>query len=224
MSSDCAVPIFDFASVTNTSTIAILGRRKSGKTTLIKDITRRLDFHSKTIFGYEREYSSGTTTQESNVVEILEEYSESVVDAVLHAQKIKRLGDPEISECHLIVADDRLHTGWSSNVLTSLFCNNRSLRIGVIFTLHYPLGIRPRLRDNVDFVFIFKETNPDALRSLYKYWCVMFSTFEEFVDVFESITEAPYWCMVISNTVTSNTATRVFRYKVTTAEHGDVKN
>lgn len=205
---------FDFTCVdfTNAAAIVIMGVRQSGKTTLIKDIiTQHLKIRTQTIFS--TEYEQLKTID----IEIYDKYDKNIIRKIMQNQNVKVLEDRSDSSSHLIVMDDTLYGSHdlSSNVLLDLFMNKRFLQLGVILTMQDPTGLKPTLRSAVDFLFILKETNMSTLRRMYDKYCGIFSTFDEFVNVFESITKEPYTCMVISYcSLSMKIEDNIFRYKV----------
>jgi hypothetical protein len=71
--------------------------------------------------------------------------------------------------------------------------------------MQYPLAIPQMLRNNINYVFIFKEVNTNNRKRLYdQYASGIFPTFETFNQVFEQLTSDPFACMVINNTAKSN--------------------
>ncbi len=75
------------------------------------------------------------------------------------------------------------------------------------------LGIPPKLRCNIEYVFILRETIIANRKIIYDYYAGMFPTFEIFCSVLDQCTEN-FECLVISNNPhSSKIIDQVFWYK-----------
>ena len=77
--------------------------------------------------------------------------------------------------------------------------NGRHVKSTIIMTIQYQIGIQPSLRNNIDFVFICKETKLVEKQKLHKYFAGVFPTYDMFNQIFTQCT-SDYGCMVIDNT------------------------
>ena len=94
-----------------------------------------------------------------------------------------------------------------------LFINGRHLKIMLIITIQYPLGVPPNLRTNIDYVFILREPYLTNRKRIYENYAGMFPTFESFCQVMDQCTEN-YECLVINNNSKSNRLDeQIFWYK-----------
>ena len=66
-----------------------------------------------------------------------------------------------------------------------------------------PLGIHPQLRDNIEYVFIFRENIISNRKRIYDHYAGMFKTFDMFCSVMDQCTEN-FECLVIDNNIQSN--------------------
>jgi hypothetical protein len=82
-----------------------------------------------------------------------------------------------------------------------LFCNSRSYRSNTIITLQNNY-IKPSIRGNVDYVFIFPTDDIKIRKNTYEQYGGMFKSFEIFSQVMDSIEK--FECLVIDNTTKSN--------------------
>jgi hypothetical protein len=103
------------------------------------------------------------------------------------------------------IMDDCLYDDkWTRDkIIRMLFMNGRHLKIMLIISMQYPLGIPPVLRTNIDFVFILREPTIKNRIKLYENYAGMFDTFELFNEFMKKCTE-DYECLVIDNNVKSN--------------------
>jgi len=87
--------------------------------------------------------------------------------------------------------------------------------------MSYIMDIPPKLRTNIDYVFILKENNVNNRRKIYDNYANIFATFDEFCQVMDACTD-DYECIVINNNAKSNKITdQVFWYKA--SDHPDFK-
>jgi energy-coupling factor transporter ATP-binding protein EcfA2 len=204
--------------------VAVLGRKGSGKSTLIKDIL----YHVKDI-------PVGTVispTEELNEffsdivppIFIHPDYDESIVDRFVdrqrliikkHKEQIKRFGKSNIDYNAYLILDDCMYdnTWCKDKSIRFMFTNGRHTKALFLFTLQYPLGIPPTLRTNVDYVFIYKDDLLRNRRIIYENYASVFPTFDIFCVFMEQCTQN-YECLVIDNTcVTGKLEDKVFWYK-----------
>lgn len=100
--------------------------------------------------------------------------------------------------------------------LPTLFARNIPLKLNIILAITYPFGIY-KVRENLDYVFLLRNSIINERRKLYDYFCkTLFSSFNEFDQVFIDCTKN-YGCLVICNQrATVNTpahVSSVFWYK-----------
>lgn len=191
------------------STLAIIGPRATGKTTLItKDLLHRIRSKIKIIVTpnegeYSKHIDHRSTIDETLSPELLERVVTSQMNT--HYDDLSGL---------LLILDDSLDSNYSRDQnLHRIFMNGRSMKINMIFTQQYPLGLPPDLRANTDYIFLFRERNISNKRKLYNYYVGMFPSFDDFCLVFDQITDN-YGCLVIDNTTHSNQLEdQVFWYK-----------
>ncbi len=205
---------FDMSKMEPTSVIVSLGRRRSGKSFL----TRDLMFHLRHI-------PIGTVicaTEEMNPF-----YSEFVPSICIHPkfdidivnkavarqravvmkmrEDIKTTGSSTVNPHAFLILDDCLYdASWTrEDIVRCLFMNGRHLKMFFLITLQYVMGIPPAMRTNVDYVFIFRESSMQNRKRLYDCYASMFPTLEVFCTVMDSCTEN-FECLVIAQLVASN--------------------
>jgi hypothetical protein len=140
-----------------------------------------------------------------------------------HAPEEQIEQDPPIDARAFLVMDDvSSDTSWlRDDTIRGIFMNGRHLLINYFLVQHYPLGIRPDLRTNIDFVFIMRENNMQNRRRLYENYAGVFPDFKTFCATMDALTE-DYGCMVINNNCKSNKIEDiVFWYKA--EEHTNFK-
>jgi len=74
-------------------------------------------------------------------------------------------------------ADERV-----GELARQLFMRGRRCGVTLILTLNYPMGIPPSLRGNIDYVFICGENDISNQRKVYETYAGVFPTFELYLD------------------------------------------
>jgi hypothetical protein len=82
--------------------------------------------------------------------------------------------------------------------LMEVFYNGRHYQLLFILTMQFPLGIKPELRCNFDYIFLLAEDFFSNQKRLYDHYAGMFPSFDLFRQVFSQVTD-DYGCMVIVN-------------------------
>jgi len=156
------------------------------------------------------------------------EYKSDFIQTVLRRQKLMikkqsekaKLGkkvDPSI----FLVMDDCLSSkgAWMKDEqIMRLFFDGRHYKIMYVLTMQFPLGIKPELRTNFDYIFLLADHFYSNQKRLYDHYAGMFPTFDAFRQVFRQIT-ADFGSMVIVNRgSTDNPLDQVFWYKADNEE------
>jgi len=194
----------DMKKISKDSTILVLGRRRSGKSILIRDIMyHHRHIPAGIVFSGTEQVSPffGKFIPESY---IYSEYQPEVVKNLMNKQQIRidkatiQGTDPKLPNL-FIVLDDLTQDAniWKKeDTVKSIFFNGRHYNIFFIFALHYTKDITPNLRNNIDYVFIFHDANENNQRQIHKDYCGMIPDFKTFQNIMESCTEN-HGCLVV---------------------------
>ena len=221
---------FDMKKIQQDAVCVFIGRRRTGKSTLVKDLL----FHHQDI-------PLGTVisgTEESNSF-----YSKMIPPLFIHGEynsvilanfcKRQKMITSKIQQdiasgtrnnidprSFMILDDCMYDDSWTHDKnIRYLFMNGRHYKVFFLITMQYPLGIAPVLRTQVDYVFILKETYLNNRTRIYQNYASVFPTFEFFCQVMDQCTQN-YECIVIDNTSQSGTLEdSVFWYKASI--HGE---
>jgi len=192
---------FSMAQIPEDAVCIFIGRRRTGKSTLVRDVL----FHHKTI-------PLGTVisgTEESNdfykkmvpPLFIHGAYSPVIVQNYVNRQKLimKKImdeqtrngGQSRIDPRSFLILDDCLYdqTWIRDRNVRYLFMNGRHVHTMFIITMQYAMGIPPNLRTNIDYVFILRENIINNRRKLYDQYAGMFPDFDSFCQVMNQCTE-----------------------------------
>jgi hypothetical protein len=213
---------FNMKDVQQDSVVVFIGKRRTGKSTLVRDL-----------LWHHRDLPMGTVisgTEESNSfygtiippMFIHGEYSPAVIANFVKRQqlitkKIRETTGKGVTEAgavmqrggldprSFLIMDDCLYdNSWiNDKFIRYIFLNGRHQKIFFIITMQYPLGIPPVLRTNVDFVFILRENFISNRKRIFENFGAAFPNFDFFCQIMNQCTEN-YECLVINNTTRSN--------------------
>lgn len=211
---------FDISTIQSDKVVVMIGKRETGKSVLVKDLL----YH-------QRDLPIGTVispTEQANKffgnivppLFIHDEYTPEIVENVVKRQKkmlaaMQKQGKNNIDPRAFLVLDDCLYDeSWTKDKnIRLLFMNGRHYNIMFVITMQYPLGIRPNLRTQIDYVFILRENLINNRRRIWENYAGMFPTFDMFCQVMDQCTEN-FECLVIHNNAKSNNLEdQVFWYK-----------
>lgn len=215
---------FNIATISDDSVIVFVGKRRTGKSFLVKDV---LYYHRDLPLGT---IISGTESANKFYSYLLpsifihDEVNPCLLDSIMKRQKkLKKkieAGDTSIDPRSFLILDDCLydHTWIKDKNIRSLFMNGRHFNMMFMITMQYPLGIPPNLRTNIDYVFILRENNHNNRKRIYENYASMFPSLELFCSVMDQCTEN-YECLVVKINAHSNKLQdQVFWYKATAHE------
>jgi hypothetical protein len=217
---------FKIKSMLPNSTVLLLGRRRSGKSFLLRDIFYH---HQEIPLGF---VFSGT--EEANPFFgdfipdsfIHSEYDPNLVDLFMakQSQKIKHAranghkdtdGRTDANRS-FIVLDDMLHdaAAWKKDkTIQHIFFNGRHFNLFFLLTMQYPVGIPPALRSNIDYIFVFNEPSIANRKKIYDSYFSILPSFAHFENILDSCTQN-FECLVIDTTgKSSNINQNIFWYK-----------
>lgn len=229
---------FDMKMIPQDAVCVFIGRRRTGKSTLVKDLL----FHHQNI-------PMGTVisgTEESNSfygkiippIFIHGEYNAAILANFVKRQKLitskiqiqenaRTAGQPVVKSNldprSFMILDDCLYDdSWIRDInIRYLFLNGRHQKVFFLITMQYPLGIPPVLRTNVDYVFILREPYISNRKRIFDNFGSSFPNFEFFCQIMDQCTEN-FECLVINNNTRSNKIEdAIFWYKA--AIQGDFR-
>lgn len=207
-------------------TILVLGKRNTGKSTLVADLMYYIRKISMMIAMSGTEDGNHFYRQYIHPLNIYGDYKPDVVSALIKQQKNKfktcdQQGIPFEKHPELgvgLLIDDCGYKGrniMKSENISLIFQNGRHWQICFIVSLQYMMGLPPEARTNIDYVFALRENIVANQKKLYDNFFGIFPTFKQFQDTFTECTNN-YECMVLDNTSKSNKLSEcVFWYKAT---------
>lgn len=185
-------------------TCVFIGKRGTGKSTLVSDILY-----------YSRDIPIGSVisaTEEGNhyyqqfVPELFihNEYSPELIEQIVSRQK-KVLKENKNDKDAFLLLDDCMYDKriMKDKNIKGVFFNGRHWRLLFFLTMQYCMGIPPDFRTNIDYVFCLRDNNQSNQKKLYDHYFGIFPSFDEFKTVMNNCTEG-YDCLVLDNTARSN--------------------
>jgi energy-coupling factor transporter ATP-binding protein EcfA2 len=204
------IKLFDINKINCYSFIVVIGRRATGKTTLIKDILRirKNTIRCSIVFGSDSENQYKTITPQPTTYQ---EYDESKVSNIIR-NSIINFNKKDTKHAYLIL--DHYASNGVTESLKQIIHYSRHYKITLILGMSSPIGIGPDLRGNIDYTFIFKNNLQSERRKIYEKYANVFKTFEIFNHVLESTTE-DYNCLaIVDNSLSNKLEDKVFYYNV----------
>ena len=135
-------------------------------------------------------------------------YKTSIIEKLLYRQmqmiEKMRKNYKKGKKCNprtFLVMDDCLAQKgqWTKDErIYEFFYNSRSYQIMYMLTMQFPLSIKPEIRGNFDYIFLFAEDFYNNQKRIYEHYAGMFPNFNSFRQVFMKLTK-DYGCMVIVN-------------------------
>lgn len=197
---------FKFDMMDQTSTVAMIAKRGSGKSFLIRDMLFNFKHipigtvicRTEALNRFYRDYVPESF--------IHHEYRDDILEKVLKRQRLiidKVSADTQYKDvdphAFLLFDDMMFETGWQkSERMRDVMFNGRHSKLLTILSLQYTMGLNVSYRNNLDWIFIFKEPIQANKKRLYDNYCGMFPNQHIFDAVLDAVTH-DYGCLVVHN-------------------------
>ena len=234
LNGDKSMPIreFKFEWFTPNPSICMIAKRNSGKSWVCRAIIKYFNFLPGGVIIARTEKMSCFYGKFFPDTFIHYEYKSEILENLLYRQnqiiekcKVKYSQGKKLDPRVFLVMDDCLAskgTWMNDGPILEVFYNSRHYQILFILTMQFPLGIRPELRCNFDYVFLLSEDFYSNQKRLYDHYAGVFPSFDFFRQVFIQLTEN-YGCMVIANSgARRDILDKIFYYKANNENVGIV--
>lgn len=187
------------------SKIVVVGKPATGKSTLTRDLIKvfRHMFPVAKIFSGTEENNHFYSSMFPDLY-VHSEYSESEMEDFAKRQKLAMRNNPENPKGLLIVDDCSDDPKFFNRPLFQKFYKNgRQWEMMFILCLQYGMDVRPVIRTNIDYIFIFREPIEKNRKAIWTNYASITGSYEDFCDIMDQITE-DYTALVIDNRQQSN--------------------
>ncbi len=190
------------------STIVVIGKRRTGKSWLVRDILyhfRKIPLGivispTEQVNPFFKEFIPDTFIHEAFDPEFMKKVWETQEKRCLQ-KDLKTADDDRL----FVVMDDCLAESYSWKrdvVIRKLFMQGRHISFFFIMTLQYAMGIPPDLRTNIDYTFIFANNSRIEREKIWKNFCNVIPTFPLFNQIMDQCTQ-DHMCLVVNNNASS---------------------
>jgi len=191
---------FDASKISGDSVVVFIGKRNTGKSYCMKNI---LSYHRSIPIGIvisPTEKANGYFEKFIPKMLIYDEPEEKIIKTFLDRQiristekkiEIANSGHTTIDNRAFLILDDCLYDKkWvNDKSIRSIFMNGRHYKIFFLITMQHAMGLPPVLRNNLDYVFIFRNNIVKERQKINDNYAGMFANFEVFNRVMNQSTE-----------------------------------
>ena len=182
----------------------LIGKRNTGKSTLVTDILYHKRHLPAGIVMSATEEGNHHYQQYVPDLFIYGDYDREAIERVLERQRQILLRNKPISPAFILLDDCMYDKKFMKDTcIRKCFMNGRHWKIFFMLTMQYCMDLTPDLRANVDYVFILRDNIIQNREKLYKAFFGIFPTFDMFNQIMNACTEN-YECLVLDNTSKSN--------------------
>lgn len=159
----------------------LLGPESDEKTSLVKSILfSKFSINKCTKFIIFNGAENYKKTYGDIIDKVYTEYDSAIINEVLQ-NKISKKSTEDI----VIVFDNLYAKFIKCESFERLFRLSKAAGINIIMTLQYAAYLKPEMREEFNYVCIFKPHDMSSRKRLYDYYGIRFSSFKEFNDIFE---------------------------------------
>lgn len=211
---DFNIKKFDMSKMKDHKTVVIVGRRGTGKTTLITDILHAKRNLPAGIVVSGTEIGNDFYSQFVPKSFIYNAYDDEIVKRLIKRQMRLKQTKAKHSDCFLLLDDCLFDAKFlKSETMRFLFMNGRHFNLMLILSAQYLMDVPAAIRANSDYVFVFNDPIVNNRKRLYDHYYGIFESFKVFEAVYKACT-ADFECLVLDNTQgSSNVEDSVFWYK-----------
>jgi hypothetical protein len=221
---DISINEFDLNQMIDNAAILMISKRGDGKKIFIHNIlnhfkqkssVRIIISPSDKMINFYTDYLPESCIYYELKPEIIQNLLERQIWIIKKAKERKKQGKYTNTKAFIIMDDCLSSKGdWEKeqSVSTLLF-NNRLYHITFLLTMQYPMEIKPELKANFDYIFLFNDDAISNQKRIYEHYAGIFPTFESFRQVFNQLT-LDLGAMIIENRGTKDDiAEKVYYYE-----------
>ena len=185
------------------SSILVVGSRRSGKTTYSKYLVEKIKHLYSLIIVFTHTKSS---RQWNNLIPekfIIEKYNPEIIENIIERNKILKKNCPDINRNTLVIFDDVIDDSSLRNddSIKSIFTIGRWNNIGILFLTQYLNAVSPTCRNNSDIVICCIQNSNQAIEILYNTYGIIDK--QTFINLLNENTK-DYNVFIIRNDINDN--------------------
>ena len=208
---------WDPTTVKESATILLVGRRGTGKSTLLRDLAYRFAQNNLVDYAVGMSPTEESSTSMGSFLPrsaIYNGFEEKVVQNMMDVQR-RQLRSSRGYRAALFLDDCAYDKSvMKSKIIREVFMNGRHRRILLLMAMQYVLDMPPDLRSNVDIIIAARDNILSSREKLWKNFFGFFSSLSEFNKCFDACTNN-YEVLVLHNqgAGTNNIEDCLFWYK-----------
>ncbi len=217
---------FDMKSVADGSTVVLIGKRKTGKSFLIKDILyhKRKDLPTGVVISNTDHVADPPFFRKFiPPILIYKEYTSKILQTIYERQE-KAQKERWKDYRFFIVMDDCISDAstWKKDkMIKRMFFEGRHFKILYILSTQDPMAISPGLRGNVDYIIIHRTNNKRVLQQIYENYAGFFDNLNQFKYFVEKCTRDNCVMVIDNQSNSTNLEDNIYFYKA--EPHDDFK-
>ena len=206
---------FDPRMMANDAVVLIIGRRRTGKSWIARDILYHKQKIPVGLAMSGTEDGNGFYRKYIPDVFVYSGFNADALRKLLKRQK-RMVNKNEPCPSAFVVLDDcaydkKMFSG--DTPLREMFFNGRHWKLFSMITLQYIMDMPPDLRQNIDYVIVLKDNILKNLKKLHECFFGVIDEFGVFVEIMKQMTE-DHGALVLDNTSNSNDlSSMLFWYK-----------
>lgn len=213
---EIAVRKFDPMKMKPDATVLLIGKRGTGKSTLLVDLMYHM--HKKLYAGIAMAPTQDSVDMFETFLPPALVYTDFEADAVDKLMKTKRALS-RLNKSHArkrssrtpekrhiaIILDDCMYDKktLSHKAIRDVFMNGRHEDVFFVNLQQYVMDMSPGLRNQIDYIFIMRDMNPENRMKLWRNFFGVVSDFQQFNVLMDNCTEN-FECLVACNRIQSN--------------------
>lgn len=205
-----ALKCFDPQKMKDDAVTLVIGRRRTGKSWIARDIL----FHKQHLpVGIAMSGTEEGNGFYSNIIPdsfVYNKYDPDTLRTVMVRQKKLVHANHPFPNAFVILDDcayDRkIFLG--DTPLREMFMNGRHWKLFTLITLQWVMDMPPDLRQNIDYVIVLKDNIRKNLKKLHENFFGIIDDFNQFVEIMRQVTEQ-HGALVLDNTSDSNDITKM---------------
>lgn len=212
------IKCFDPGVMKPDATVLLLGKRGTGKSTLLQDLMYHM--HTHLFAGIAMAPTEDSVIMFESFLPrcfVFDDFKADAVERLMHTkrllsrmnrkkQKQAELSGQQFVRRHVsVLLDDCMYDkkNLKHTAVRDIFMNGRHEDVFFVNLQQYVMDMGPDMRNQVDYIFAMRDTSMENRIKLWKTFFGMFSDYNDFSEVFDSCTEN-YECMVLCNRSQSN--------------------